>query len=137
MSLVVDALLTMSWYFDNEGTPATESLFHQVTQSGGVVPALWPLEVVNAFQVAIRRKRIDAAYRDDSLSDLARLPIEIDPDTDTYAWTATLKLSDRFGLSAYDAAYLELGQRRNLPLGSLDGKLRAAGRALGLTLLGV
>ena len=104
---------------------------------GAVVPTLRPLEVANAFQVAIRRKRIDATYRDDSLSDLARLPIEIDPDTDAYAWTATLKLSDRFGLSVYDATYLELVQRRSLPIGSLDGKMRAAGLALGLTLLEV
>jgi predicted nucleic acid-binding protein len=37
----------------------------------------------------------------------------------------------------YDAAYLELAQRRQLPLASLDYDLRAAGQMLGVPLLGL
>jgi predicted nucleic acid-binding protein len=44
-------------------------------------------------------------------------------------------LADRFGFTPYDAAYLELAQRGTLPLGTLDGPLRAAAPALGLALL--
>jgi predicted nucleic acid-binding protein len=36
----------------------------------------------------------------------------------------------------YDAAYLELAQRRKLPLATLDQDLIRAGKALGTTLLG-
>ena len=36
----------------------------------------------------------------------------------------------------YDAAYLELAQRRKLPLATLDVDLIKAGKALGMTLLG-
>jgi hypothetical protein len=67
---------------------------------------------------------------------LARLPITVDPDTDQYAWTTTLQLADRFGLTPYDAAYLELAQRRTLPLATLDEPLRAAAPAVGVQLLG-
>ena len=48
-----------------------------------------------------------------------------------------MDLAERFALSAYDAAYLELPQRRSLPLATLDQELRAAAAALGLTVLGI
>ena len=47
-----------------------------------------------------------------------------------------MQLADQFGLTAYDAAYLELAQRRKLPLATLDQRLLAAGKTLGLELLG-
>jgi predicted nucleic acid-binding protein len=103
-----------------------------VTRDGAVVPPLWRLEVANGFQSAIRRKRIDQRYRDDSLADLRMLPIAIDGECDARAWSSALPLADRFGLSVYDACYLELAQRRALPLATLDVHLRSAGAALGL-----
>ncbi len=54
----------------------------------------------------------------------------------TSAWTATLGLADRFGLTVYDAAYLELARRRGVPLATVDEALRCAGRALGVPMLG-
>jgi len=136
VNLVIDASLTMTWYFDDETTAATDELLDRVSDLGAVVPSLWRLEVANAFQMAIRRKRIDAVYRDASLAELALMPITVDSDTDTYAWSTTLRLAERFGLTIYDAAYLELAQRRSLPLATLDRELRAAAPALGVTLLG-
>jgi predicted nucleic acid-binding protein len=94
------------------------------------------LDVANGFQTAIRRKRIDAAFRDIALAELATMEITVDPDTDANAWTTTVRLSDRFELTAYDAAYLELAQRRRLPLASLDQRLCRAAVSLGLTVLG-
>ena len=137
MSLVLDASLTLSWFFKDERTPGADAVLTEVTEKGAVVPALWRLEVANALQMALRRKRIDAAFRDAALTQLSRLSISADPDTDTYAWTAILQLADRFQLTLYDAAYLELAGRRRLPLATLDRELRDASAALGITLLGV
>lgn len=137
MSLVIDASLTMTWYFEDEATSATKELLDTVARNGAVAPPLWRIEVANAFQSGIRRKRIDAAYRDASLADLARLPISIDAESDAHVWSTTLRLSDRHGLTIYDACYLELAQRLNMPLATLDQELRAAGNALGVPLLGV
>lgn len=136
MSLVIDASLTMTWYFEDEATAATEALLDVVAKSGAVVPPLWRLEVASGLQSGIRRKRIDAAYRDASMADLGRMPITVDPDTDIYVWTTTLRLADRYRLTIYDACYLELAQRRSLPLATLDAELRAAAQALGLPLRG-
>jgi predicted nucleic acid-binding protein len=137
LSLVLDASLALAWYFEDETTTATEAVLSHVSETGAVVPGLWRLEVANGFQSAVRRKRISAEYRDGSLAELALLPIAIDPDSDTYAWTTTLRLADRFGLTVYDAAYLELAQRRSLPLATLDQPLRGAATGLDLTVLGL
>jgi len=74
---------------------------------------------------------------DRALLHLARLPITIDPETDIHVWTTTLQVADRFQLTMYDAAYLELAQRRAFPLATLDAELLPAAEALGLTLLGI
>jgi predicted nucleic acid-binding protein len=47
-----------------------------------------------------------------------------------------LELADRFRLTLYEAAYVELALRRRLPLATLDEEMRSAGAALGLPLLG-
>jgi predicted nucleic acid-binding protein len=91
--LVIDASLTLSWYFENERTPAADAVLDQVTVGGAVAPSLWRLETANGLQVAIRRKRIDIAFRDQALTHLTHLPITIDADTDTQAWTTTLQLA--------------------------------------------
>jgi len=136
VSLVLDPSLTLCWYFEDERTAAADAVLDQVVDSGAVVPALWRIEVLNAFQTAIRRKRIDAVFRDMALGRLTVMPIAVDPDTDTHTWTTTRDLADRFRLTAYDAVYLELAQRRGLPLATLDQDLRTAGTALGVALLG-
>ena len=136
MSIVIDASLTMAWYFDDESTPATDALLDRVASAGAVVPGLWRLEVANAFQMAVRRQRIDAVYRDASLAELSYMPITIDADTGTYAWSTILRLAERFSLTVYDAAYLELAQRRSLPLATLDRELRATAPSLNVELLG-
>jgi predicted nucleic acid-binding protein len=60
----------------------------------------------------------------------------MDQPADSSAWSETLNLADRFRLTGYDAAYLELAQRRGLPLATLDDELGTAAAALGLRLLG-
>ena len=137
MSLVLDASFALSWYFQDERTPVSDALLDRVADQGATVPGLWRLEIANGLRTAIRRNRIDQGFRDRAIAQLARLPITVDPDTDRYAWTTTLQLADRFVLTPYDAAYVELAQRLVLPLATLDDPLRAAATALGVALLGM
>ena len=94
------------------------------------------LEVATSLQTGIRRGYTSTEFRDAALTDLALLNIASDPDTDTFAWSATFRLAERSGLTLYDAAYLELAQRLNLPLATLDQELRTTGSTLGVALLG-
>jgi predicted nucleic acid-binding protein len=136
LTLVLDSSVTVAWLFRDEQTEAVREVLRRVTQSGAIVPALWRIEVANALQTAMRRGRIDRAYRDASIADLGILDIIVDSDSNRHVWTATLSLADRFELTLYDAVYLELAQRRGLPLASLHRQLREAADALRLTRLG-
>jgi predicted nucleic acid-binding protein len=137
VSLVLDCSATLAWLLDDETTDAVRRVFDIVAHDGAWVPSLWRLEVANSLQTAVRRRRITADNRDASLRNLGQHAITTDAETDAQAWTATLQLAERCGLTLYDAAYLELAQRRDLPLATLDQALRAAATAAGVALLGV
>jgi predicted nucleic acid-binding protein len=136
MSLVLDGSAALGWIYPDEDTDAATTIFKLVVASGAWVPSLWPIEVANSLQVGIRRGRINQTFRDSALADLARLDISVDSETGNFAWTSTLQFADRFGLTVYDAAYLELAHRRSLPLASLDNALCSAARALGVPVIG-
>jgi predicted nucleic acid-binding protein len=135
VSLVLDSSATLAWLYRDEVSDGIRRIFDLISTDGAWVPSLWRLEVANGLQIGIRRQRIDASYRSAALADLSKYDIAIDQETDSFAWTTTLQLADRFGLTLYDAAYLELAQRRYLPLATLDRPLRAAATAAGVALL--
>lgn len=128
--------MALTWCFEDERTPAAEALLDQVAENGAVAPALWPLEVLNGLAMAERRGRVDAARRQRLAGFLRDLPIVLDHETAAQAWTVTAHLAERCRLTLYDAAYLELAQRLNLPLATLDQDLRAAAGSLGVPLVG-
>ncbi len=136
MSLVLDSSNTLAWLFEDERTPAADEVLQRVVENGAVAPSLWRLEVANGLQTAVRRGRIDPAFRDASIADLQALTVAVDPETHARAWTDTLELAARHGLTLYEAAYLELALRRRLPLATLDRELRAAADVNGVELLG-
>jgi predicted nucleic acid-binding protein len=136
VSLVLDSSVALAWVYAEETTVAIQSVFASVRESGAWVPGFWKLEVANILEMGVRRGRTDAAFRDDTLADLALLPISVDEETDRQAWMATLKLAVRHRLTVYDAAYLELALRKGLPLATLDRELRSAAVAEGVLVLG-
>lgn len=137
MSLVLDSSVTLAWVFGDETTPAIRQVFESIAERGAVVPGLWWLEVSNSLAVAMRRNRIDAAFRRAALGDLVVLDISTDQQTSSQAWSETLNLADQHRLTLYDAAYLELARRRGLPLATLDQALRAAAVSTNVALVGV
>jgi predicted nucleic acid-binding protein len=64
------------------------------------------------------------------------LDIATDDQTNVHAWSNTLTIADRFQLTLYDAAYLELAQRRTLPLATFDKQLGSAAKACGVRVIG-
>jgi predicted nucleic acid-binding protein len=136
MSMILDSSVTLAWIYSEEMTTAIGEVFTRLERSGAWVPALWKLEVANVLGIGLRKGRHDAAFRDRTLADLALLPISLDPETDKHAWSTTVRLADQYKLTAYDAAYLELAERRRLPLATLDAELRSAASAEGVILLG-
>jgi hypothetical protein len=87
VSLVLHSSVVIAWYFEDGGTAETDTILDRVADDGAVVPEHWRLDIAEAFQKAIQQNRTDAIYRDASLAELALLPITIDADTNTYAWS--------------------------------------------------
>jgi len=136
VSLVLDSSTALAWIYQDENSEPADDILNAVVADTAWVPTLWWLEIANGLRTGIRRGRINIDDRDHALAELRLLNIETDQDTHRQAWDATLRLSDRLGITSYDACYLELAQRRSLPLGSLDSTLCGAARRSGVRVIG-
>ena len=133
--IIIDCSLTMAWCFSDEATPYTEGVLDLLKNQTAMVPEIWHLEVANILVVGERRKRITPAQSKAFIEFLSKLPILRDTETSTQAFRETLLLAREHKLSAYDAAYLELAIRQNLPLASLDAPLVNAATAAGVLMV--
>ena len=133
---VIDASSVLSWCFEDESGPAADALIEQVATSGAAVPGLWSLEIANGLVIGERRGRIKPADTAAFVAMIEQLPIVADRATGTRALHETLSLAREHGLTAYDAAYLELAMRLGLPLATDDRRLGAAAQRAGVVLLG-
>jgi len=136
VSLVLDSSVTLAWAYSDETTQPVLHVFDLLSQGGAWVPGHWRLEVANVLEINVRRKRHDKNFRNATLADLAQLPIQVDLGTDSQAWNGTVRLAEQHQLTLYDAAYLELALRRDLPLATLDEDLRQAAAMEKVRLLG-
>ena len=132
MAFVLDSSVTMAWVFPDEATEATNELRDSLVERRAFVPSLWPVEVGNVLLVATQRNRIRADDWREIRASLEELPIEIDPVTTSRAWGTSLELARTHQLSVYDAMYLELAMRLQLPLATLDRALQSAARTAGV-----
>lgn len=134
-AFVVDCSVAMAWLFHDEATPNTAALLNRMAAETAVVPALWFIEVTNVLALAERKGRITAFQSDAFIADLGKLAIERDDDAPDRAFTHLLALCRTHQLTSYDAIYLDLAVRRNLPLATLDDALRKSARKLGVSVI--
>ncbi len=93
---------------------------------------LWNSEFANVFLKLERQKKLSPVSASGAVSLACELGLDVDrqtPDPDRL-----LTLARTYGLSAYDATYLELALRRGVPLACCDGGLKAAAHKAGLYL---
>ena len=135
---VFDASLTMAWCFEDEASDLADGLLDRLqTGAQALAPSIWPLEVANVLLVAKRRGRIMEAEAAQFLDLLGGLPIEVRMASPQHILHAVRQLAEAQGLSAYDAAYLDLARQEGLPLASLDQRLRDEAGSAGVALLDV
>lgn len=133
---VVDASVALCWYFEDQKTAYTEAVFECLARGDkALVPALWPLEVINSLVVAVRQKTISAAQLETFVRDLKDLPIEVDIEGIERVYSSVVRISQRHQLSSYDATYLDLALVEGLALATLDKNLRSAAKRAGVELL--
>lgn len=130
--LVIDASIAASWVLEDESDPRAESVQAEVERNGCLVPQHWHLEIHNTLIMAERRRRITRQAADLGLDFLKSMPIITDSEHDL---DAALALARSHELSFYDAMYVELALRRGASLATLDGPLRRASIAEGVSLV--
>lgn len=130
MAFVADNSVVIAWFSRSQATEYTDRFFMRLEKDEVVVPAVWPYEFANALAVLERRKILSAALADEIVEKAARLITRIDAPPASPA--SLLAIARKHGLSAYDAAYLELAQRMRFPLAARDSALATAARRMGL-----
>lgn len=133
MPFVLDASIAAAWFFPDEHDAVAIAVALRLVEGTALIPTLFWFEIRNLLLVGERRGRVDAADSARFLAHLDALPLEVDAAPSS---ADLLALGRAHGLSAYDAAYLELARRRAVPLATLDRRLAAAAAAAGVALFG-
>jgi predicted nucleic acid-binding protein len=130
--VVVDASTTLAWCFPDETSDYADQVLVALEGKTMLVPGVWGLEIANAVLVGERRKRLNQPEIKQFTMLLESLILAQDTRPVANNIRDVLPLARTYGLSAYDAAYLELSIRNNAPLATLDAKLRSAAKSAGI-----
>jgi len=126
--------VTLAWSLSEESSDYADGVLDDLATHQALVPSIWLLEVANGLLVAERRGRCTVAETAGIIAALGSLPIVVEAATAERAFGDVLNLARARGLSAYDAAYLDLAIRHGIPLATLDNPLVEAAAQSGLTI---
>jgi predicted nucleic acid-binding protein len=132
MAFVLDASVSAVWALADESALMADIAEKRLKSETALAPRIWWYEVRNLLIINERRRRITAADTAEFLNLLSSYPIRIDTVDDEQS---IFRLARQYQLSIYDAAYLAVAQRNQLPLATLDRALEAAAIAAGVPLL--
>jgi predicted nucleic acid-binding protein len=136
---VLDASVAISWCFPGdptENTPYSRKVLRELITRDAVVPEIWAFEIANNIFVShSKRKRIDERQVSEYLGLLKALPIRVESQA-LWANVEMESLARRLNIAAYDAAYLALAKRKNIPLATSDDLLKRKALDEGIEILG-
>lgn len=132
--LVVDASIMLAWYFADEDSPPP-SFVERLAEEPISVPAHFHAEVANGVVTGERRGRSAPSQAAELAAFLDCLELERDDEGNADAIVRILPLARAHMLTVYDALYLELAERRGLPLATRDTDLIRAAKAVGVEVL--
>jgi len=129
---VMDCSIAAALGLPDESSSVADAFLLRMSNDDVWVPSLWWHEIGNVLASAKRRERIS----DNDASGLMQLYGDLPIRTDTASGSDLLqrvhRLSIIYKLSAYDAAYLELAERKQAGLATLDVKLLQAAKDCGV-----
>lgn len=135
--VVIDASLALAWCFPDGASEYADGVLVALEGRTVMVPPVWALEITNAVLVAERRKRAKLADVRRFVELLGGLTIIEQSQTVIDTVSSVLPLARQYGLSAFDAAYLDVAVRQGAPLATLDSTLEKAGRSAGIKIFRV
>ncbi len=96
---------------------------------------IWYYEMANVIRTAERRERISRENGDYFLSVLRHLAAQDDDFDRERIWIDVLQIARKHNLTVYDAGYVELAARTELPLASRDKEMIVAALAEGIEII--
>jgi predicted nucleic acid-binding protein len=135
-AFVLDVSACIPWCCEDESTSASEELLEWAIMGSELhVPSIWCWEILNVLAITVKRRRMTADRSREFLVQLSALNIRIDQPPAVADFPRLQFLAERYQLTAYDVAYLDLAKRWFLPLATLDADLRRAAAAEKIELL--
>ena len=133
---MLDNSIAMRWCFESGAHPYADSVLNRLaTGDTAVVPILWFYEASAVLARAQNTGMLAASKAADFITGLKSLNIVADDAGVERVLTDVHRLALSYRLTSYDAAYLELAIRLNLPLATLDDELTRAARTAGVRVL--
>ena len=134
ITFVLDCSVAMAWLFDDETNAYSDSIQNALRRTKAIAPTIWPLEVLNAIEVASIRGRAPTDKADFYLQQLLKLRIWIDQTVNWPPGELMMGLIRENRLTAYDASYVCHVHRYRIPLATVDKRMSEAARAIGVPL---
>ena len=135
MILIVDASTTLEWFLPGQFSLTAAASLKVARRSLVVVPAIWVFETQNVLLKCIRQRKLTSADAQDIRTELSLISTRVMEVPDQETIRGVWEIATHQTMTFYDAAYVELAWRLNLPLASSDTAIRAAATVLGIKLL--
>lgn len=136
VDFVLDASVAVRWAL-HDGSAADRTYADRVLDSlehaSACVPALWYTELVHVLRCAEDDAKIGEAAISAFFLQLNQLSIATDAAAPRALQNSVTAVSRQYGLTGYDAQYLELALRLQVPLATLDKKLRKRAEKAGIS----
>ena len=131
-AFVLDSSVALGAFFEDEQDGYSLEVWRSMADAQAFVPALWHLEMGNILARALQAGRITQAALDDCWQRLDVVGLQSLPVAgDAGHWT---QRATDWGLSAYDACYLDTALQQRLPLATKDKLLADTARRVGVAL---
>jgi len=136
MTYVFDASFVGAIIIPDENNPRINKIQAGIGEEEDIfVPQLLWYEIASIFRNLIRRKRYTPDEVLQFIPLLTAVRLETDHKTGPDYSQKLLCLCNEYNLSSYDASYLELAERKNAVLCTLDKDLGSAAKKRGVAVL--
>ena len=136
MTYVFDSSFVGALIIPDEKNSQLDKMYSKIDNDDErYVPQLLWYEITNVFKSLILRRRFTVAEVMQFYPRLDAIKFICDYTTGTGYSERLLRFCNEYNLSSYDSAYLELAERKNAVLCTLDESLRAAAKKRGVSLM--
>ncbi len=131
---VLDCSVALAWCLSDEQSDYADKALDLLIEQQAIVPPLWHLEVTNVLLMAKRKNRLNEDKIPLILQTLADLNISTDKRHLDITDQDFVDFANKYQLTSYDASYLHLAKREQIPLATLDKKMQQVADKLGIFL---